>query len=63
MTVLSDSQIKKYVKEKRLIEPFDESLLGPATYDLRVGRRALKSLRRESIVKLRGRKGLTNWHR
>jgi dCTP deaminase len=47
MTVLSDSQIKKYVKEKRLIEPFDESLLGPATYDLRVGRRALKSLRRE----------------
>jgi len=47
MTVLSDSQIRKYVKEEKLIEPFDESLLGPATYDLRVGRRALKSLRKE----------------
>lgn len=46
MAVLSDVQIKKYVKEEKLIEPFDETLLGPATYDLRVGRRALKSLRK-----------------
>jgi dCTP deaminase len=47
MTVLSDTQIKKYVKEEKLIEPFDETLLGPATYDLRVGRRVLRSLKKE----------------
>ena len=43
MTVLSDSQIKEYVAEKKLIEPFDEMLLSPASYDLRVGQRVLKS--------------------
>ncbi len=45
MGVLSDSQIKEYVKKEKLLEPFDEQLLEPASYDLRVGRRVLKSIR------------------
>ncbi len=45
MTVLSDGQIKDYVTKTKLIEPFDEMLLSPASYDLRVGQRILKSRR------------------
>lgn len=43
MTVLSDSQISDYVKKAKLIEPFDETLLAPASYDMRVGQKVLKS--------------------
>lgn len=38
MTVLCDGEIKEYQEKMKLIEPFDESLLGPASYGLRVGR-------------------------
>jgi len=47
MAVLSDRQIKEYAQKKKLIEPFDENLLGPASYDLRVGQRVLKSIRKK----------------
>jgi len=47
MTVLSDRQIKELSQKKKLIEPFDESLVGPASYDLRVGQRVLKSVRKK----------------
>jgi dCTP deaminase len=47
MTILSDSQIREYAQKKKLIEPFDESALGPASYDLRIGQRVLKSVRQK----------------
>lgn len=47
MAVLSDAQIKKHIREEKLIEPFDEGLLGPASYDLRAGRRVLICLRKD----------------
>jgi len=43
MTVLSDREIREHVKKTKLIEPFDETLLAPASYDLRVGQKILKS--------------------
>lgn len=43
MTVLSDSQIKEYMKKAKLIDPFDVTLLAPASYDMRVGQKVLKS--------------------
>lgn len=45
MGVLSDNQIKECQKKLKLIEPFDESLLGPASYDMRIGQRVLKSIK------------------
>ena len=45
MTILCDGKIREYQKRMKLIEPFDESLVGPASYDLRVGQRVLKSVR------------------
>lgn len=51
MGVLSDRQIRELVSKKVLIiDPFNERLLNPATYDLTVGARALKSTRAESPV-------------
>ncbi|MEM5882382.1 MAG: deoxycytidine triphosphate deaminase, partial [Candidatus Aenigmatarchaeota archaeon] len=36
--LLSDKKIKEYVKEgKIMITPFEESQLGPSSYDLRLG--------------------------
>lgn len=43
MGVLPDIKIKELVEKSELIKPFDESLLGPASYDMRVGRKVLKS--------------------
>jgi len=43
MTVLPDHKIKELVKKSELLKPFDERLLGPASYDMRVGRKVLKS--------------------
>ncbi len=44
MGVLSGRQIKELVKNhKLLIEPFDEALVQPATYDLRLGPKILAS--------------------
>lgn len=44
MGTLSGRQIKEMVKKSHLvIEPFDESLVQPATYDLRLGSRILAS--------------------
>jgi dCTP deaminase len=48
MAVLCDGEIKEYQKKQKIIEPFDEGLLGPASYDLRVGQRVLKSVREKS---------------
>ena len=44
MGVLSGRQIKELVKSGKLvIEPFDETLVQPATYDLRLGSKILAS--------------------
>jgi len=44
MSILSDIEIKEAIKNKELvIEDFSETLLQPASYDLRVGKKALKS--------------------
>ncbi len=46
MSVMSDTEIKEAIKNKELlIEDFQDNLLAPASYDLRVGRRALKSIK------------------
>lgn len=37
MTVLVDFQIRKYCQEQSMIVPFDESLLNPASLDVRIG--------------------------
>lgn len=41
--MLTDKEIKKIVKNKRVtIEPYDENLIGPSSYDLRLGPVLLK---------------------
>lgn len=52
MTVLPDTKIKELVEKSELIKPFDKSLLGPASYDMRVGRKVLKSLREREVSPL-----------
>ena len=45
MAVLPDQRIRELCKtEKPLITPFDPNLLSPASYDIRVGVRAIKSV-------------------
>ena len=40
MSVVSDSEIKRMVKDGELkIEPFDESQVNPASYDLKIGKK------------------------
>lgn len=44
MGILSDSQIRRLVESRELvIRPFDEDLVQPASYDLRVGNKILAS--------------------
>lgn len=43
MPILADKHIRKLVKEHELISPLDESSLNPASYDLRLGTRAIKT--------------------
>ncbi len=46
--LLSDGEIKEVMRSGELkIEDFSENLLQPASYDLRVGRRGLKSVKEE----------------
>lgn len=50
--LLNDKKIKEYVKSKKIIiEPFDESLVGPASVDLRIGFRfrVFKNIEVDSI--------------
>ncbi|MEM0232971.1 MAG: dCTP deaminase [Candidatus Nezhaarchaeales archaeon] len=42
MTILPDRCIRELVEKNNLIDPFDERCLGPASYDARVGSKALK---------------------
>lgn len=51
MAVLSDHQIRKATSKRTLvIEPFSEQLLHPASYDLTVGSKALKSTKADNPV-------------
>lgn len=44
MSVLSDNEIRGLIKDGILkIDPFDERLVSPASYDLRVGKKALRT--------------------
>lgn len=54
MAVLPDQRIKELCKaEKPLIAPFNPDLLSPASYDIRVGPRAIRSVReRRPLVNL-----------
>jgi len=50
--ILSDKKIKEYIKSKKIIvEPFDESLVGPASLDVRLGFkfRVFKNINIEAI--------------
>ncbi|MEM4758041.1 MAG: deoxycytidine triphosphate deaminase, partial [Nanopusillaceae archaeon] len=50
--ILSDKKIKEYINNKKIIvEPFEESLVGPASLDIRLGFkfRVFKNINKESI--------------
>lgn len=50
--ILSDKKIKEYIKSRKIIvEPFDESLVGPASLDVRLGYkfRIFKNINKEAI--------------
>ncbi|MEM4511241.1 MAG: dCTP deaminase [Nanopusillaceae archaeon] len=50
--ILSDKKIKEYIKNKKIVvEPFEESLVGPASLDVRLGFkfRVFKNINKESI--------------
>jgi len=50
--ILSDKKIKEYVKNRKIVvEPFDESLVGPASLDVRLGFkfRVFKNINIEAI--------------
>lgn len=51
MSVLSDKEIKDYCKEHKMIDPFDENRVQPASYDLSTGDEYRFSHKKE-IIKL-----------
>ncbi len=61
MALLSDTEIKQAIEREEIrIEPFDETeCLQPASYDVRVGKRAIitKSLSLEELEKLKNKVG------